>query len=425
MTSNEKAWEKLFKEYDILGCVENKGFFKISATQIKKYREPRLMAKFDHSINLPKLFSNNQLTILPISRGDYIISHFDAYHEFEPNNSPIAKISIPEYIQSLDPNNITSEAIALNCALVSGIVSDFLDDEQIVPTVSGRMGSGLFNFQIGNLKSNTLSTVCVNNSQIEIDGAYEGIESLSLFEAKRDLSDDFLVRQLYYPYRTWLNKISKPIRPIFLIYSNGIYRVYEYEFTDPENYSSISLVKQKNYSIEDTSIDVRDIQDILNKCNSSDEPPIPFPQADIFDRVINLCELLYERNLNRNNITEQYAFDVRQTSYYTDAARYLGLVEKINTNNVQTYYLTEKAKKILQMNYKYRQLAFCDCILSHKVFSKTLQKYFSTGVMPNKEQIVKIMKESSLYHINSNTTYERRASTIKGWINWIINLIND
>jgi hypothetical protein len=37
------------------------------------------MAKFDHTINLSKTFINNQLTILPITRGDYVIAHFDAY----------------------------------------------------------------------------------------------------------------------------------------------------------------------------------------------------------------------------------------------------------------------------------------------------------------------------------------------------------
>lgn len=37
------------------------------------------MAKFDHTINLPKIFADNQLAILPITRGDYVIFHLDAY----------------------------------------------------------------------------------------------------------------------------------------------------------------------------------------------------------------------------------------------------------------------------------------------------------------------------------------------------------
>ena len=52
---NQAAWEILFKRHKILEEVENKGVCYISAKQIKREREPRLMAKFDHTINLPKI----------------------------------------------------------------------------------------------------------------------------------------------------------------------------------------------------------------------------------------------------------------------------------------------------------------------------------------------------------------------------------
>ncbi len=152
---NDIAWEQLFSKYDILNQIDANGRYKISATQIKGFREPRLMAKFDHTINLPKIFSDNQLAILPITRGDYVISHFNAYHKFEDNNAPIRRVSLPTYIQSLDSNNIPSEAIALNCAVAAGIVAEFLQDEDLVSTVSGRMGSGTFDFNITNTKNNT------------------------------------------------------------------------------------------------------------------------------------------------------------------------------------------------------------------------------------------------------------------------------
>jgi hypothetical protein len=129
---NEIAWEKLFKKYDILNRVEARGRFEISAAQIKEFREPRIMAKFDHTVNLPKIFSDNCLAILPITRGDYVISHFDACHEFETDDTPIVKASLPAYIQSLDALNIPSEAIALSRTVVVGIVTEFLQDEDIV-----------------------------------------------------------------------------------------------------------------------------------------------------------------------------------------------------------------------------------------------------------------------------------------------------
>lgn len=421
---NDTAWEQLFSKYDILKRITADGQFEISATQIKEFREPRLMAKFDHSINLPKIFAENQLAILPITRGNYVISHFKAYHKFEEPDVFVTRASLPTYIQSLDAYSITSEAMSLNCAVAAGIVAEFLQDEDLVSTVSGRMGSGMFHFNIANSKRDTPCQIQVTNSQIEIDAAYEGVRGLALFEAKRDLSEDFLVRQLYYPFRVWQSRVTKQVRPLFLVYSNGIYRLYEYAFQDVFNYNSLVLVRQKNYSVEDTTIDITDIQAVLNNAVPAVEPHIPFPQADSFERVINMCELLSEQELSRNEITEQYAFDARQTNYYTDAARYLGLIEKKRDNGTPIYCLSETGKRILKLNFKQRQLEYCNCILSHKAFAETLHRYFNSGNMPSKSDIIQIMKTANLYKVESDSTYERRSSTIKGWLNWIFGLIN-
>ena len=59
--------------------------------------------------------------------------------------------------------------------------------------------------------------------------------------------------------------------------------------------------------------------------------------------------------------------------------------------------------------------------VSHKAFKDVLRLHLDNGEMPNKEVIVEIMKRSKLYNVGSDTTYFRRASTIIGWTNWIIN----
>ena len=419
---NETAWQKLFKKYDILNFVKQNEIFKISAEQIKEFREPRLMAKFDHKNNLPKIFSDNKLSILPITRGEYVIGNFNCYHEFETANEKIFKFSLPNYIQSLDCENIFSETVALNTAVAAGIIADFIEDENIISTVEGRMSSGTFDFDITNHKNNLSYNLQVQNSQIEIDAAYEGVKFLAIFEAKRELAEDFLIRQLYYPYRTWSEKITKPVKTIFFVYSNGIYHLYEYKFENPQNYNSLKLVKQKNYSVEDTTINLEEIQKILYKIEFKPELQIPFPQANSFERVINLCELLNKNELTDAEITENYDFDARQTGYYTRAATYLDLVQKSNSGK---YSITDFGKKILKLGFKQRQLSYCKCILSHKVFADTLKKYFERGEIPSIKEIVEIMENSNLYKIGSENTYEHRASTIKQWISWIVRLINE
>ncbi|WP_077369585.1 type II restriction enzyme [Anaerosalibacter sp. Marseille-P3206] len=421
-TKNDLAWDKLFDKYNILTEIDRKGFFEISSAQINEYREARLATKFDHKINLPKLFKDNHLSILPITRGSYIISSFEAYKEFDEINAEITKFTFPGNIESIDYENITSEAMAINCAYVSGILSDFLQEKSLLPTVSGRMSSEEFSFYINNSNIKRNVEVMVSNSQIEIDGGYEGLDSLALIEAKNSISDDFLVRQLYYPFRLWDNKITKTIRPIFMVYSNGIFTLYEYDFKVPNNYNSLVLLKQKNYTLEQDTISLDDIKCILKSVKVIEEPRIQFPQADNMKRLINLIELLYNNEMTREEITTTYDFDPRQTNYYADAGRYLGIIGKRKEDRETIYYLTDEGEKLFKMNLKERQLKFVETILKYNVFNGTLKEYFKTGEMPNKEKIVKIMKVSNLYRIGSDSTFERRAQTVSSWINWILQL---
>lgn len=422
---NDTAWEALFEKYDILNNIKDKGSFYISADQIREYREPRLMAKFDHEINLPRIFAKNKLAILPVSRGDYVISHFRAYEKFENPRRHIEKARLPEFIESVNTKHITSESVAVNCALASGILNDFLEEDVLFPTVSGRMGSAEFYFKVKDNVSNSLLEIGVANSQIEIDAAYEGKNSLSLLEAKLDLSEDFLVRQLYYPYRVWAGRVKKKVRPVFLVYSNGIFYLFEYEFKDPYVYNSLRLVKQKNYSVEDMKITLEDLKDVLHRSVQREEPKVPFPQADNFDRVINLCELLYNRPLERDEVTQEYAFDVRQTNYYTDAGRYLGLIEKKTHARKPVYYLSQQGRYVMEQPYRGRQLELCGRILEHKVFRDILKIYLETGIMPERKNVIECMKSSGLYHVDGESTFYRRASTVNSWVSWMTKLIRN
>lgn len=430
MGLNDNAWKKIFEKHNILKTVEKDGHAFITAKDIKEFREPRLMAKFDHKINLPGLFSDNNLSILPVSRSEYIISNFEAYHQFETlhqNQKPM-RFSLPEHLESLTADNIASETIAINCALASGILQTFLGESEIYPTVAGRMGSEEIQFNILNTKQKAPYPILVKNSQIEIDAAYEGVESLSLIEAKKDLSDDFLIRQLYYPFRLWSGKLQKKVRPVFLVYSNGIFELSEYTFADPHYYNSISLVQKMAFTLENTDIQVSDIMTLMqNEASIIPEPEISFPQADKFERVVNLCELLNEKGvLSREFVTNNYAFDVRQTNYYTDAGRYLGLIERdYLPGRVPIYKLTPLGKRIMNDRFREKQLGFANCILQHKVFRDVLQIWLRTGELPDRDRVIRIMKQSNLYQVESDSTFFRRASTIFGWLNWVVGLISD
>jgi hypothetical protein len=423
-SKNDSAWEKIFDKHQIINSLQISEYFLISANDINKFREARLMTKFDHRSQLPKLFADNKLSILPVSRGSYIIGEFESFYNFTEDNIEIEKLHFPHFLESLNYQDITSEATAINCAFIAEIIQDFTEEDFLYSTVSGRMSSSSFDFNINLGKG--LSKISVNNSQIEIDGGYEGSNSLNIIEAKNYISEDFLVRQLFYPYRLWTQKISKKVRPIFLTYTNGIFHFREYEFTDDSCYNSLQLIKQKKYVIQDGIINIEIIQKILNEIAIKNEPEIPFPQADYFDRVINLCELLHDKiTLTKEEVTQNYDFDARQTDYYSNAGRYLGLIEYKRENDTVICCLTEKGQNLFKLSIFHRQIEFIKLILSHAAFNNTLKLYFENGSIPAKQEIIKIMRNSNIWNIDSESTYLRRSSTIISWINWIVDLIEE
>ena len=421
-SKNDIAWEAIFEEYRILDRLAKNDRVSISSMEINEFREARLMTKFDHRSQLPELFVEHKLSILPTSRGTYEIGAFETFCDFNKEDVEIVPVNFPTFLESIDYKDITSESIAINCAFISKILHDFIGEENLFPTVSGRMSSSSFDFAI-NSKQKTFR-INVENSQIEIGGGFEGDNSLNLIEAENYISDDFLIRQLYYPYRLWSDKIVKRVRPIFLTYSNGIFDLREYEFTNPELYNSIRLLQHKKYALQERDINIENIQNILDNVQVAKEPELPFPQADSFERVINLCELLKQKGfISKEDITHNYDFDHRQTDYYSNAAKYLGLIEGRCENQQIGCTLTQDGIRIFNLPIVERQLEFVRLILSRAAFKNTLKLYFDKGDVPTKDEVIEIMKDARLYNIDSEQTYRRRASTVISWINWILELI--
>lgn len=110
----------------------------------------------------------------------------------------------------------------------------------------------------------------------------------------------------------------------------------------------------------------------------------------------------------------------RQTNYYTDAARYLGLLEKRSGKDGPIYTLTERGQRIFSSGYKARRLALCELMLAHKPFHIVAELYFRTRRIPEKREIFDVLKNVPLYHVESDDTRFRRCSTVKSWLERII-----
>jgi hypothetical protein len=100
-SKNDIAWEQLFEKHRILDKVATQGRVSISSVEINKYREARLMTKFDHRSQLPKLFVDNNLSILPTSRGTYEIGAFETFYDFNKEDVEVTPIEFPAFLESI------------------------------------------------------------------------------------------------------------------------------------------------------------------------------------------------------------------------------------------------------------------------------------------------------------------------------------
>lgn len=425
--SANDAWKAIIEKYHILEHIEKDGCFPIKASQIKEFREPRLMAKWDSTDALPEVLRKNKINILPDSRSSYVLGDFLLYQEIPPLDEPVTRmehVELPDY-ESIDINNISSEANAINVLIISGILNDFLGTGENVSTFNGRMGTGCFTFEVDTHRG-IKQKICVNNAQCEIDGGFENEASVVIMEAKNVVHEDFHIRQLYYPYRLWKDKVKKPIRLIFSVYSNRIYRLFEYRFKIPEDYSSIELVKSKNYSLQDTKITKEDLWEVRNHTTTRtdddmNDTDIPFIQANSMDRIISLLENLYENPMTGLQIAELMDFEPRQSDYYFNAGRYLGLFEKHADDKQRIVSLTPLGEKVFRLNYKKRQLKLVELILEHEIFGAFFDSMMLTGQLPDKNKIADEMRR---LHVCNESQIVRRAGSVSGWLKWMNNLTN-
>lgn len=250
--ANSNSWRKIFDDYSILDHDFTKEPFYISADQIKESvqdfkktveKEVRILCKMDSREDLPELMRENGLFLMPVRNGSYAIVQGEGFMDI-----PDIEGEIEEYHTKLEFDLDTSaignsEMQHLDFAYASSLIRTFMNDPSLVLTIRGRKYTPAFSYKIGSISLETASV------QTEVDAGYEGREQVVLVEAKNSSTKNTIIRQLYYPYRQWSEHTDKKVVTLFFEKRDDMYLIWQYEFTDENNYNSVRLVKAKKYRI--------------------------------------------------------------------------------------------------------------------------------------------------------------------------------
>jgi len=425
MTQNDEAWGKIFERLRLLPEIEKHGFVYVSADDIKAAsdkREPRLLAKQDTINSRPEIFKHNQLSILPVENGKYIIFRDESVKTYYPLEKILADIPAEEYqpatdyreYQSLDIRNLSSESQAIDFANLVSLLKTFTNEKELNLTIRGRQRSEKFYVSI----PGSHETVVIDGVQIEVDAGYESREKIYIFEAKLGRVENFNIRQLYYPFKDWSCRSTKEIIPLFFVYTNGLFYILQFAFGD--GYGELQLVKSKCFVVNEPAKQRIDLKRLLTESRVESEPNVPYPQANDLDKVIDIITNFKSAGLtNKLAIAEFFDFDERQGDYYANAGYYLGLQKRVP--DTTEFELTRVGEYIAKSeNRSKRNLLLLKQMLKRPSFNEIIWLFDSKNRDLSSINIDSISPIIQKHTGLNDTTARRRASTVISWMRWMV-----
>lgn len=421
MTKNDWAWEGIIEELGLLEAIKREGFTTVNADQLRQWREPSLMMKMEQEQNRPRIFREHGLNVLAVSDQEFAIGKFNVFKDLP--KSDIREVKIihpPDDFETLKTVELSSEAQVIHAAFLSGMISSVFGQEML-PTVSGKTSTASFDCTASGPNGSS-SQISVSGARIEIDAGFEGPDVFSLFEVKMNYLDNFNLRQLYYAYRFWSERISKDLIPVLVTHSNGVFTFFELDFTFHDDISFAEIISVRSFAFSSPFVTEKAIESALKSQKQLLSSGVPFPQADKFEKVVDLLEILNRSPRTQEEIATEFAFDARQADYYFNAAKFLGLV-KGGAPLEQVKMLSDLGREIMSLPPSNRNSQLVRLILEVPVFRTTLSKHIETGNADLNMVALSSLEEVAGHYGLGASTVQRRAKTLASWCQWILDLV--
>jgi hypothetical protein len=254
-SDKDKIWGHIFKSIDY-DC-ENEKI--ITAEDIKKAGkewkgkanqfEPRLLCKQDTDEERPDIFKKNNICILSIENGKYLLTKNTIYFNLE--YPKVQHTTIKKNTDSLLLKLGNSESTLLDNLKYSGIFEkeNYLNEKILFGPLLGGRHRCSFKTKLGD------KDIEICGSQYETDACYESENKILLIECKsKSQLDSFNIRQIYYPYRSIYDLINgkKEIIPLIINKDkNDFIHIWKFKFDNSLEMSSIKKIDYRKYKLTD------------------------------------------------------------------------------------------------------------------------------------------------------------------------------
>lgn len=411
----EAAWEKL-----VAARVDTRrDLAVITKADIESVtgNELRLMAKMDASADVPAALRRHGYFLLPIKNGEYLLVRGNGFHTLEhlPEPPTVYRPQLDFDLMTLSVGD--GEMQHLDYCYHIGLFERFAGVTGLRQTIRGRKRMPSIDFSVGNCGPIHVRA----GVQVEVDSGCEGREDILLIEAKTGQPADFIVRQLFYPYRKWRHEIpQKRVRPWFFcsheIAGRRLYRFWEYTFADDAQYQSLTLRRGEAFLVEPhrERLTVAELLRAHTKEKSSGQM-WDVPQADSFWRVAEIPLLIAQGINTAAKVAAHYKFDPRQSSYYRQAAEYLGLV--LQDKKTHVYQLTDLGGEYVSRSADERRELLAGLLAHFSPMRATLELSAKSGGRGvGRGEITALI---SRYSGIGKSTPARRAATLLAWLHWL------
>lgn len=414
MGLKQDAWKAILSSYDL--TLSQRVSPEVTAQEIKDAtggREPRLVCSMDSRHSVPEVLQQRGLFVLPVRNGVYRLVEGKGYEEL-----PSIDGSPETWAHSLWFNFATREGSGEDPHLLytynTGLLSEFTGVDSLYQTSVGRRRSTRFEFKVGPSRPLTVEGV-----QFQVDGLFESSDEIIVVEAKVGAREDFLIRQLYYPYRHYDEETTKGVRTVFFVYDedSDIYNFWDYHFNDPYDYASVELQGARKFRISPTEPDLDEYREVDRR----EELGWVIPQADTVERLQEIPFLVKRGYRNSKALQECYGFRRRQANYYSKAVEEnLGLIDRSGGN----YTLTDLGREYVNLRPDRRHELLARQMLQspiiNEIFQTLVERYVEN--LGRGDAVITRSEIAELIGENANltgTTLDRRARTILAWFEWM------